>query len=172
MTWNYVTSPHDQYLETAILDFLHFNPSPPDCFMEFCKLTLTFESVDEILWCDHSNETSSAVLSHGTIYLVCSSNFWVCGRNPMMWPFKWKLSARTFTWRYLFPTILENEIRKFGRNFPLATFGSERVKRWYKPSCVQAPSKFTRFGWYPTFVIISSSLYRSRISSVVADSAD
>ena len=35
----------------------------------------TFKSVDEILWCDHSNETSSAVLSHGTIYLVCSSNF-------------------------------------------------------------------------------------------------
>ena len=32
-----------------------------------------FESVDEILWCDHSNETSSAVLSHGTIYLVCFS---------------------------------------------------------------------------------------------------
>ena len=32
---------------------------------------LAFESVDEILCCDHSNETSSAVLSHGTIYLVC-----------------------------------------------------------------------------------------------------
>ena len=29
---------------------------------------LTFESVDKILWCDHSNETSSAVLLHGTIY--------------------------------------------------------------------------------------------------------
>ena len=28
-------------------------------------------SVDENGWCDHSNETSSAVLSHGTIYLVC-----------------------------------------------------------------------------------------------------
>ena len=39
------------------------------------KVVLTFESVDEILWCYHSNETSSAVLSHGTIYLVCSSNF-------------------------------------------------------------------------------------------------
>ena len=26
--------------------------------------------MDEILWCYHSNETSSAVLSHGTIYLV------------------------------------------------------------------------------------------------------
>ena len=30
---------------------------------------LTFESVDEILWCDYSNETLSAVLSHGTIYI-------------------------------------------------------------------------------------------------------
>ena len=37
-------------------------------------VVLTFESVDEILWCYHSNETSSAVLLHGTIYLVCSSN--------------------------------------------------------------------------------------------------
>ena len=30
-------------------------------------VVLTFESVDEILWRDHSNRTSSAVLSHGTI---------------------------------------------------------------------------------------------------------
>ena len=42
-------------------------------FIEY--VVLTFESVDEILWCYHSNETFSAVLSHGTIYLVCSSNF-------------------------------------------------------------------------------------------------
>ena len=32
-------------------------------------VVLTFESVDEMLWCDHSNETSSAVLSHDTILL-------------------------------------------------------------------------------------------------------
>ena len=38
-------------------------------------VVLTFKSVDEILWCYHSNETSSALLSHGTIYLVCGSNF-------------------------------------------------------------------------------------------------
>ena len=44
-----------------------------------------------------------------------------------MWPFKWKLSACTFTWCYLFLKILENEIWNFGRNLPLATFGSERV---------------------------------------------
>ena len=35
--------------------------------METCSVVLTFESVDEILWCDHSNETSSVVLLHGTI---------------------------------------------------------------------------------------------------------
>ena len=27
--------------------------------METCSVVLTFESVDEILWCDHSNETIS-----------------------------------------------------------------------------------------------------------------
>jgi len=26
--------------------------------------------MDEILWCDHSSETSSAVLSHGTTYIL------------------------------------------------------------------------------------------------------
>ena len=31
--------------------------SLPECLMEFCKVTLTFGSVDEILWCDHSNES-------------------------------------------------------------------------------------------------------------------
>ena len=29
-------------------------------------VVLIFESVDELLWCYHSNETSSAVFSHGT----------------------------------------------------------------------------------------------------------
>ena len=29
--------------------------SLPESLIEFCKVTLTFESVDEILWCDHSN---------------------------------------------------------------------------------------------------------------------
>ena len=50
--------------------------------MASCKVVLTFEFEDEILRCDYSNETSSAVLSHGTIYLVLSSNFRVYGRNP------------------------------------------------------------------------------------------
>ena len=41
--------------------------------METCSVVLTFESVDEILWCDHSNETSSAVLLYGNI---CFSIFY------------------------------------------------------------------------------------------------
>ena len=41
--------------------------------METCNVVLTFESVDENLWCDHSNETSLVVLLHGTI---CFSVFY------------------------------------------------------------------------------------------------
>ena len=42
-------------------------------------VVLTLESVNEILWSYHSNEIYSAVLSHGTNYLVCSYNFGSCG---------------------------------------------------------------------------------------------
>ena len=40
----------------------------------FSTFSLSFESVDEILWCEHSNETSSAVhvLSQGTIFISVS----------------------------------------------------------------------------------------------------
>ena len=64
------------------------------------KVVLTFESVDEILKCDHSNESYWAVLSCGTVYYAVQggSNFWVCGWNPMVWPFKWKLLSSTFLW--------------------------------------------------------------------------
>ena len=42
--------------------------SLPEYLMESCKVTLTIESVDEIVWCDHSNESSLPVLAHGAIY--------------------------------------------------------------------------------------------------------
>ena len=41
--------------------------------METCSVVLTFESVDEILWCDHSNETSWTILLDGT---TCFSIFY------------------------------------------------------------------------------------------------
>ena len=43
--------------------------------------------------------------------------FWLCGRNPMKWPFKWNLSTYNFTWCYLSFKILQNEIYEFLVNF-------------------------------------------------------
>ena len=40
--------------------------------METYNVVLTFESVDEILWCDRSNEISLAALAHST---VCFAGF-------------------------------------------------------------------------------------------------
>ena len=45
----------------------HLTLSLLESIMETCSVVLSFESVDKILWCDHSNETSSAVLLYGTI---------------------------------------------------------------------------------------------------------
>ena len=39
-------------------------------------VVLTFESVNEILWCYHSNETSLAELLHSAIYFL-----WLKKRN-------------------------------------------------------------------------------------------
>ena len=36
-------------------------------FIMLYKVVLTFESVDKILWCDHSNESYGVVLSCGTV---------------------------------------------------------------------------------------------------------
>ena len=58
--------------------------SPVVLFIMLYKLVLALESVDEILWYDHSNESYWAVLSCGTIYYAVQggSTFWVCGWNP------------------------------------------------------------------------------------------
>ena len=46
------------------------------------------------------------------LLLLRSSNFWVCGWNPVVLPFKWNLFSITFTVYYLFLNILQNEIGK------------------------------------------------------------
>ena len=43
--------------------------SLPESIIETCSVVLNFECVDEILWCDHSNETSSTLPSSGTSFL-------------------------------------------------------------------------------------------------------
>ena len=46
-------------------------------FIMVYKVVLTFESVDEMLKCDHSNESYGAVLSRGAVYYAVQggSNF-------------------------------------------------------------------------------------------------
>ena len=57
---------------------------PVVLFIMLYKVILTFESVDEILKCDHSNESYWAVLSCGSVHYAVQggSNFWVYGWNP------------------------------------------------------------------------------------------
>ena len=68
-----------------------------------CVVRNIFESVDETLKCDHSSESYWAVLSCGTVYYAVQggSNFWVCGWNPKVWPFKWKILSSIIRWYWL-----------------------------------------------------------------------
>ena len=75
--------------------------SLPEYLMEVCKVTLTFESVDEILSCDHSNETSLSVLTHGAI---CFSKF-----DKM----KFGNLVEIFLWLHLAVKGLKQKKRKF-----------------------------------------------------------
>ena len=61
---------------------------PVVLFIMLYKVILTFESVDEIIKCDHSNESYWTVLSCGAVYHAVQggSNFWVCGWNHKVWP--------------------------------------------------------------------------------------
>ena len=63
---------------------------PVVLFIKLYKVVLTFESVDEILWCDQSNESYRAVLSCGTVHYIIQggSNYSLCERNPVVSPFK------------------------------------------------------------------------------------
>ena len=46
---------------------------PVVLFIMLYEVVLTFEFVDEILTCDHSNESYCAVLSCGTVYYAVQS---------------------------------------------------------------------------------------------------
>ena len=54
---------------------------PVVLFIMLYKMALSFGSVYEILNCDHSNESYSAVLSRGAVYYAVQdgSFLWVCG---------------------------------------------------------------------------------------------
>ena len=95
---------------------------PVVLFIMLYKVVL--KSVDEILLCDHLNESYWAVLSCGIVYYAVrgGSYFRVRGWNHVVWPFKWNLFASIWTWWYLFFSILQNEIWKFLSNFDYGQF--------------------------------------------------
>ena len=49
---------------------------PVVLFIMLYKVLLTFDSVDEILKCDHSNESYWAELSCGAVYHAVQGGFW------------------------------------------------------------------------------------------------
>ena len=73
---------------------------------------------DYINFLEHFNPFTARML-HGVLW--GDSNFWVCRRNSMMWPFKWKLSSCTYTWCYI--CFSKFHKMKFGH-----LVGSGRVK--------------------------------------------
>ena len=60
------------------------------------KVFLTFESVGEILKCDHSNESYLAVLYCGKVYYAVQgdSSTLACGQNPKVWLFSWQANEQ------------------------------------------------------------------------------
>ena len=58
--------------------------------------------MDEILWCYHSNETSTAVLSHGIIYLLWGSSRSV---DEMVLQYTYKTSSVVRLHSKVFPGI-------------------------------------------------------------------
>ena len=58
----------DLYVNSLYSFFNAFTPRVLDG-AAFCEVTLTFESVDETLWSDHSNETSLPVRTYTWCYL-------------------------------------------------------------------------------------------------------
>ena len=64
------------------------------------KVVLTFEFVDEILKCVHSNESYWAVLSWDSVYYAVQggSDFWDCGWNPKVLTFKLKVLSSNCLW--------------------------------------------------------------------------
>ena len=54
---------------------------PVVLFIMLYKVVLPFESADEILKCDHSNESYCAVLSRGAVYYAVKS----CSQLLSLW---------------------------------------------------------------------------------------
>ena len=69
------------------------------CCLLFLSMGLyLFLTVGIILKYDHTNESCWAVLSCDAVYYAVQGGgtVWVCGCNPNVWSFKWKLLSSSF----------------------------------------------------------------------------
>ena len=87
---------------------------PVVLFIMLYNVVLTFESVDEILWCDHCNESYWAVLSCGTVYYAVQrgSNVWICVKDWIVLSFKVNLFGDCFEID-LYKIVKKNFQKKF-----------------------------------------------------------
>ena len=75
---------------------------PVVLFIMLYKVVLTFESVDEILWCDHSIESYWAVLSCGTVYYAVQG----CSKFLSLWMKFYGVAIQMKATEQYFPVIL------------------------------------------------------------------
>ena len=66
-------------------------------------------------WCYHSNETSLAVLSHGTIYLVCSMWTKSCGVTIQIKPLQQYFHMVLFSAFYNWEILMNFDFGRLGR---------------------------------------------------------
>ena len=75
--------------------------SLPEYLTEFCNVTLTFESVDEILWCDHSWNVSACTYTWCYLFFKISQNIiWKFGRNLLLAKLGSERVKTSYTYNY------------------------------------------------------------------------
>ena len=116
-----------------------------------------FKSVDKTWFhcfqCCSKSFTVSVVQRIMVKCKVVLTNFWVYGRNPMVWPFKWKLVSKSFRWycflcctRWFYLLSLWNESLRCDHS---------NESYWAALSCgavyyaVESGSNFLVCGWNP-----------------------
>ena len=130
----------DEILKFTLQDFIQMKAAEQYfaviLFIILWRLVLTFGSADEILKFNHSDESCWAVLSCGTIYYAVQggSNFWVCGWNPMVWPFKWKLLSSTLL-RYSLFIMLYKVVLTFESVHEILKRNHSNANCWTVLSC-------------------------------------
>ena len=63
---NPITYSNESYFSVVLL----ITEAPVVLFIVLCKVVLTFESLNEILWCDHSNESYSEQYFPVVVFII------------------------------------------------------------------------------------------------------